>query len=67
MEQIRKFLRDKGFALALLACLVAEAAEVAEATAALAVADKGALQYDWHEWYKRINNQSGATTTNKVQ
>ena len=23
MEQIRKFLRDKGFALALLACLVA--------------------------------------------
>ena len=26
MEQIRKFLRDKGFALALLACLVAAAA-----------------------------------------
>ena len=25
MEQIRKFLRDKGFALALLACLVAAA------------------------------------------
>ena len=47
--------------------LVAEAAEVAAATAALAVADKGALQYDWHEWYKHINNQSGATTTNKVQ
>ena len=37
--------------------LVAEAVEVAEATAALAVADKGALQNDWHEWYKRINNQ----------
>jgi hypothetical protein len=33
----------------------------------LAVADKGALQNDWHEWYKRINNQSGATTTTKVQ
>ena len=26
-------------------------------TAALAVADKGALQNDGHEWYKRINNQ----------
>jgi hypothetical protein len=25
------------------------------------------LQNDWHEWYKRINNQSGATTTTKVQ